>query len=64
MSDHGHKHGDHTNYGFYSFDMEMKLEDDNPLITDFYPLLKKIFKVPPKEDEQKIKQKLRDLGYG
>lgn len=61
VSDHGHKKGQHTPYGFYSFNKELKLE--NPKITDFAGVIRSYFGLPTREDEMKIYRRLKSLGY-
>lgn len=61
ISDHGQKEGEHTDYGFYSLNKELGLE--NPHITDFYDIILEELGAPTKEDEERIKEHLEELGY-
>jgi len=61
IADHGLKKGKHTGYGFYSSNKKLKLK--NPKITDFFGLIKNVLGAPTREDEEKIKKHLKELGY-
>jgi hypothetical protein len=61
VSDHGHRKGMHTPYGFYSCNEKLKLK--NPKITDFAEVIRSYFGLPSREEEIKIYQRLKDLGY-
>ena len=61
VSDHGLLKGYHTPYGFYSCNENLKLK--NPKITDFADIIREKLAVLSKRDTEKIKEKLRRLGY-
>lgn len=70
ISDHGMKpvgrYGDHSNYGFYSVNEQLGLQ--NPKITDFFQIiLDELNVIPTQVDEMKNKEKviksLKSLGY-
>lgn len=61
VSDHGQKKGLHTPHGFYSCSEKLNLK--NPKITDFADIIRKKLGVPSKRDIEKIKERLRRLGY-
>lgn len=61
ISDHGHKKGMHTPYGFYSCNEELKLK--NLKITDFAEVIRSYFGLPSREEEMKIYRRLKSLGY-
>lgn len=61
ISDHGQKKGMHTNYGFYS--LNKKMDIGNPRMTDFYNLFMNQLNLPTLDEEEKVKDHLKKLGY-
>lgn len=63
ISDHGFdfEEGTHSNYAFYSANKELELED--PHITDFYDIIMGKLNLPTSEDKEKMRKKLKELGY-
>lgn len=60
-SDHGHKEGMHTPYGFYSCNKKLGLNE--PKLTDFADIIRAHLGLPSREDEQRISKHLKSLGY-
>lgn len=61
VSDHGHKRGMHTPYGFCSCNKKLKLK--NPKITDFAEVIRSQLGLPTREEEMKVYKHLKSLGY-
>lgn len=61
VSDHGHKKGFHTPYGFYSSNTKLDLKD--PKITDFADTIRRYLGLPTREEELKVYRHLKSLGY-
>jgi len=61
ISDHGQKKGLHTPYGFYSCNQKLGLS--HPKITDFADIIREKLGVPSKNEMEKVKERLRRLGY-
>jgi predicted AlkP superfamily pyrophosphatase or phosphodiesterase len=61
VSDHGQKKGVHTPYGFYSCNLKLELND--PKITDFAGIIRSQLGLPTREEEIAIYKRLKRLGY-
>lgn len=61
VSDHGHRQGMHTNRAFWSSSHPLSIRPRH--ITNFFSIILDLLGVPPRDEEEKIKKHLRDLGY-
>lgn len=61
ISDHGQKRGLHTPNAFYSCNQRLNLHE--PKITDFADIIKRELGVPTKDEIERVKSRLKELGY-
>ena len=61
VSDHGHKKGMHTPYGFHSCNQKLGLK--NVKITDFAGIIRRCLGLPTREEELRVYKHLKSLGY-